>query len=82
MRMWYRMKFECRKCKLIFDAITWEDVEELQNKKCGRYGKHRILGVIEWKGLLNIHVLVIEKILKKQEIIIVCYVYLERSVSV
>ena len=37
------MKFECRKCKLIFDAITWEDVEELQNKKCGRYGKHRIL---------------------------------------
>ena len=41
------MKFECRKCKLIFDAITWEDVEELQNKKCGRYGKHRILGVIE-----------------------------------
>jgi len=42
-----KLKFECRKCKLIFDAITWEDVEELQNKKCGRYGKHRILGVIE-----------------------------------
>jgi hypothetical protein len=48
-RLWRRdkMKFECRKCKLIFDAITWEDVEELQNLDCGRYGKHRILGVIE-----------------------------------
>ena len=69
------MKFECRKCKLIFDAITWEDVEELQNKKCGRYGKHRILGVIEWRKNLNILVLVIEKIQRKQEKIDAYYVY-------
>lgn len=41
------MKFECRKCKLVFDAINWEDVEELQNLDCGRYGKHRIVGIIE-----------------------------------
>ena len=75
MRMWWRVKFECRKCKLIFDAITWEDVEELQNKKCGRYGKHRILGVIEWRENLNILVLVIEKIQRKQGKIDAYYVY-------
>jgi len=41
------LKFECRKCKLIFFRTEWEDVEELQTMKCGRWGKHAILAVIE-----------------------------------
>tara|TARA_R100000963_G_C4639477_1_gene103189 strand:+ start:1659 stop:1787 length:129 start_codon:yes stop_codon:yes gene_type:complete len=40
-------KFECRKCKLIFPALEWEDVIELQKEKCGRYGTHSLLGVLE-----------------------------------
>tara|TARA_R110002012_G_scaffold321906_1_gene552171 strand:- start:3724 stop:3852 length:129 start_codon:yes stop_codon:yes gene_type:complete len=38
--------FQCRKCKLIFEGIEWEDVVELQEKKCGLYGTHSLLGII------------------------------------
>lgn len=40
------MKFECRKCKMVFEgALTFGDLEEIQGMKCGAYGTHRLVGV-------------------------------------
>lgn len=40
------MKFECRKCKMVFEgALTFGDLEEIQGMKCGAYGTHRLVGI-------------------------------------
>jgi hypothetical protein len=40
------MKFECRKCKAVFEgALTFGDLEEIQAMKCGAYGTHALVGV-------------------------------------
>ena len=42
------MKFECRKCKCIFEgALTFGDLEEIQSMKCGAYGTHSLVGMGE-----------------------------------
>ena len=42
------MKFECRKCKVVFEGqLTFGDIEEIQNMKCGGVngGTHKLVGI-------------------------------------
>lgn len=43
------MKIICRKCGLTwdFEHMTFDDVQEIQEMKCGMFGMHRLLGVAE-----------------------------------
>ncbi len=41
------MKYICRKCNFVFEEVkTFADLEEIQETKCGAYGCHRIVGVL------------------------------------
>jgi hypothetical protein len=41
------MKVKCRKCNVewIANEITFGDIAELQELKCGNFGYHKIVGV-------------------------------------